>query len=555
MKRGKLKLAIGALTFMVCLFVATGVYAAGNNISDAAVTLSGTSYTYDGNYKKPGVKVVTSDTGTVLQPGVDYTVSYSNNKNAGTGTVTITAKEPYTGQITKNFVINPRDINSSKVKVSVSNVVVNKSFSRRVTFNGKRIYSGKSYTVIDSDVSSVGYKKGYITIQGIGNFEGIKTVRFTVHPRKVNGVKNVYRDTTSVKLAWNSQKSDGVTGYKVYLTDKNGENRKLYARVKTNECALVDLDPGEYKYVQIRSYKKDGKKYVNGDYTKVITTCARPKKAITSGVTNMKKKTAVRVYVKKQLCDGYEIQYSTTKDFSKGVKTLTKKSGYKSYKIELNGKKKYYFRTRAYNQYNNGRTKIYGSWSNWASNKYDHVYSSYTTYYSSSDYNRCQNLKVACRYINGTVLLPGESFDFNEVVGPRTKKKGFREAGIFKNGGHGTAVGGGICQVSTTMFNAALVGNMKIDKRYQHSQRVGYIPAGRDAAMYKKKKNLKFTNNTNYIIIIKASASGGRLRCRLVTCNSAKPKKVKIKVTKSKGKYTLRRYVDGKCNYKTTSKY
>lgn len=555
MKRRVLKTILPVFVFTICCMVGVSAYAAGTTIADADVQLSKTVYTYNGVAKEPKVTVVDSVTNAELVEDTDYTVAYSHNKNAGTATVAVTGKGAYSGVVNKTFTIKPKNINSSKVKVDIKNVTVGKSFAHPVYYRGKKLYLNKSYTVSSVKNSKIGYKKGYIVIKGIGNFTGKKRVEFSVHPARVTGVKRTARDFSSVTISWNSQKDKGVTGYKVYLSDKSGTHRKAYADVKDNECAIVDMKSGETVYIIVRSYKVSEGKRVYSQDSKVYATCSTPSKAVASGALNQKGMKAVNLVIKEQECTGYQVQYSTSSDFKTAVKTVEKTGKNKTrVRIALNANNKYYFRTRAFVRFDNGNT-VYGAWSKATTNKFTHVYSSYVTYYSTSDYNRCKNLKTACKYISGTVLLPGETFSFNEVVGPRTKKKGFREAGIFKNGGHGTAVGGGICQVSTTLFNAALTGNLKINMRRQHSQRVAYIPAGRDAAMYKKKKDLRFTNNTDHVMVIRMSASDGRLTAKLVTCSNVKHKKVSVKVTQSKGKYVLRRYVDGKCNYKTTSKY
>lgn len=554
MKRRTVTL-LSVLVFAICSMTAIHVYAAENVITDSMVSLSKTAYLYDGTLKKPAVKVIADD-GTVLKKNVSYSVTYKNNRNAGTATVVVTAKGSYTGSVEKNYTIKRRDINSSLVKIKVSRVTRGKSPTLSVKFNGNTMYREKSYVITAKNISSLGDKKGYITIKGVGNYTGMRTKRFTVRPRKVTGVSTTSRDSESVTIEWKSQKNDGVSGYRVYTCDKDGKNIKFYADVKKNECALIDMYAGEYKHIYVRSYKKSSGKIFYGEMSKLFTTCSKPEKVITCGAVNSGDGKYINVYVKQVPCTGYIIEYSTDSSFKKNVKVVQQYGKTKTkIKIKIKNNKKYYFRARAYRRFNNGRSMVYGPRGGKASNKFSNVYASFTTYYSTDDYNRCQNLAKACKYINGTVLLPGETFSFNEVVGPRTSKKGFKPATIFKNGGHADAVGGGICQVSTTLFNAALEGNFNIVMRRQHSQRVLYVPLGRDAAMYKDVKDFRFKNNTNHVIKIKMSASGGKLTCRMMTCKKVNPKKVKIEVKYKDGKYVLKRYVGGKCNYTTESKY
>ena len=165
-------------------------------------------------------------------------------------------------------------------------------------------------------------------------------------------------------------------------------------------------------------------------------------------------------------------------------------------------------------------------------------------------------MKIASKAINGTVLAPGETFSFNKVVGKRTSKKGYKKAHVF-NGPNAMSMGtgGGVCQVASTIFNTVLLSNIKIVERHQHSQRVSYVPLGRDAAIYWPSQDLQFKNNTNYPIKIKMTVKNGVISCTFLTSQNVKPKKVKITVKKSGKNFTMKRYAGGKCNYTTKSYY
>ena len=115
---------------------------------------------------------------------------------------------------------------------------------------------------------------------------------------------------------------------------------------------------------------------------------------------------------------------------------------------------------------------------------------------SSSSSNRLSNIKNAVSMINGYHLGPGETFSFNEVVGERTTARGFKRAPAYSGGEVTEEVGGGICQVSTTLFNAAVKADMDIVERHNHSLTVSYVDKGKDAAVNWKSQDLKFTNNT-----------------------------------------------------------
>lgn len=125
--------------------------------------------------------------------------------------------------------------------------------------------------------------------------------------------------------------------------------------------------------------------------------------------------------------------------------------------------------------------------------------------------NRGINIRLAAQSINGTVLFPGGEFSFNNVVGPRTSGKGYVIAHVFSEGQVKDGYGGGICQVSTTLYDAALFSNLNITERHNHVFAVGYVPLGLDAAISYGYSDFKFTNTTDYPIRIDAGVSGNNI--------------------------------------------
>ena len=135
----------------------------------------------------------------------------------------------------------------------------------------------------------------------------------------------------------------------------------------------------------------------------------------------------------------------------------------------------------------------------------DGVIASYSTRYKPWERDRTYNLKIACRAINGTLIRRAETFSYNKVVGPRLKEYGFRDAPIFVKGEVEPGTGGGVCQVSTTVYNAALLSNLKILRRSHHSRPVVYAPVGRDATVAYPLLDLRFKNTTGGPVYIAAS--------------------------------------------------
>ena len=127
-----------------------------------------------------------------------------------------------------------------------------------------------------------------------------------------------------------------------------------------------------------------------------------------------------------------------------------------------------------------------------------------TTSYGGSTRARVNNINLAVDKINGTVLLPGETFSYNEVVGQRTIANGFQEAGAYSNGEVVQEVGGGICQVSSTLYCASLYSRMTIVDRTSHYFRVTYLPPGQDATVSWTQPDFKFRNDREYPVKIVA---------------------------------------------------
>lgn len=139
------------------------------------------------------------------------------------------------------------------------------------------------------------------------------------------------------------------------------------------------------------------------------------------------------------------------------------------------------------------------------------VLGTYSTSYASSSSNRRKNVQNGASRINGTVLYPGEEFSASKTMGPFDESTGYALAGSYLNGKTVESFGGGVCQVSTTLYNALLLSELEITQRYNHSMTVSYVKPSMDAAISGTSKDLRFKNNTDAPIYIEANASGGRL--------------------------------------------
>ena len=135
--------------------------------------------------------------------------------------------------------------------------------------------------------------------------------------------------------------------------------------------------------------------------------------------------------------------------------------------------------------------------------------STFTTKYDRTNINRTTNLQLAINKINGVVLMPDEEFSYNKIVGERTIAAGYKDAKIYSNGEVVDGLGGGICQISSTLYNTVLLANLEITERRNHQFITSYLPAGRDATVVYGSQDFKFKNNRKYPVKIEATLNSG----------------------------------------------
>ena len=134
-----------------------------------------------------------------------------------------------------------------------------------------------------------------------------------------------------------------------------------------------------------------------------------------------------------------------------------------------------------------------------------------TTYFGGTGYNRGLNIANAASKINGTLLMPGDEFSYEEKVSPVELFNGYHMAPVIVNGTHKNAPGGGVCQVSTTLYNAELKAGIIPIERHNHSKAISYVQKGLDATLATGSKNLRFKNPYDYPVYIRAYTSGGQI--------------------------------------------
>jgi len=151
---------------------------------------------------------------------------------------------------------------------------------------------------------------------------------------------------------------------------------------------------------------------------------------------------------------------------------------------------------------------------------------SFSTYYKNSSSERKHNIRLATKSIDGYILDVGAEFSFNRVVGERTERRGYKSAKIIVGGEFVDGVGGGVCQVSTTLYNAVVLSGLKVSEYHNHSLAVSYVSPSRDAMVNSNSSDLRFINDTKNPIIIRAKADGERVEIKII----GEPKKFIYKI-------------------------
>ena len=194
-----------------------------------------------------------------------------------------------------------------------------------------------------------------------------------------------------------------------------------------------------------------------------------------------------------------------------------------------------------------------------ASLNFDYDIASYTTKYTGAEsLNRNYNMRLASDSINGMVLQPGDTFSYNDVILKKSHNGAdYKAAGIYSNGKAATGIGGGICQISSTLYQAALYSGMTITERRNHSLRVGYMPAGRDATASWGSIDFQFRNDLEVPVKIESVMKNGTIKIRFLAPKNPNVGNIQVNVTaQADGSYLLSRTLaDGTVDYTARSKY
>ena len=357
------------------------------------VSLSKTSFTYNGKNQKPSVTVKDTN-GSILKEGTDYTISYPENcKEAGEYTVTINFKGNYTGSTKKTYRIQNIQ-NPAKINIKSANIVVNdltyskkaQTVSPKVSISGKTLTQGKDYTVSgNTTVTDIGTYK--ITITGIGEYTGSVNVTYRLSCKhnydekwtvdKKANMKNAGKKSRHCTICNAKADEMVIQAIKTASLSKtsftyNGKNRKPSVTVRDTKGNTLKKGT-DYTVSYPKNCKKVGQYTVTikfkGNYTGSTkkTYCIHPKGTSLSEVKAKSKSFTAKWKKQTTQTRGYRLQYATDKKFKKNVKNVTiKKNKTTSQTVKkLKAKKKYYVRIRTYQtiKVNGKEKKLYSDWS------------------------------------------------------------------------------------------------------------------------------------------------------------------------------------------------
>ena len=142
-----------------------------------------------------------------------------------------------------------------------------------------------------------------------------------------------------------------------------------------------------------------------------------------------------------------------------------------------------------------------------------------TTSFKTSGANRSSNIEVGASRLNNLIVMPGQTVSVSDTILPRTKANGYKPAGVYANGVHTTGMGGGVCQISSTVYNAVKNAGLTVTERKAHSMPVSYLPKGLDAAIAAGSKDLKFRNDYSTPVVIYTDTSNKQLTVNVVVWN------------------------------------
>ena len=312
------------------------------NLLEVAEVSEVSNYNYTGSAITPNVTV--SYENDTLVKGTDYTVTYSNNINAGTATIKVTGIGNYTGEIIKTFKINPISLGNATVSTIGEKVYTGSTIKPNLTvkYGNKTLVNGTDYTVIYTDNINTG--RVTVKVIGKGNYKDTITKYFTIIPTKVTGLKVKSQTTNSITVAWNKTNGN-VTGYAIYQYNTKTKKWDLKVKTTTNTYTFKGLAVGTTYSYKVRAYKTIDGIYKYGDYSAGLGTTTKPSAPTQKKLTTKNKSVTIK-WKKVTRATGYEVYMKSSKNGKYSKIKTTNKLSFKKTKLKRN--KKYYFKVRSY---------------------------------------------------------------------------------------------------------------------------------------------------------------------------------------------------------------
>lgn len=374
----------------------------------------------------------------------------------------------------------------SKMSKTTALAKINNKLSERLSTDIVLQHGEETYTFLPEQIdlkydTEDAIEKAY----NIGRDSDLVTNNFTIMKTKKE------KADLQIKVTLNQEKLDEIMGE---INDKfsDGIKQPTYT-VEGNNLTITSGTPGSIADVPKLAeliLKKEQSKDFSSDSIEIPTTQKNPDGIDIDKVHNEIYKDAVDATFTK---NPYKITSSETGlDFS--ISTTEAKEMLKENKPKYNIKLRTIYPKVTTNDL--------------AEEAFPDLLATYKTSFASSNASRATNVILATRSFNGKVLMPGQKMSFNSTVGKRTDAKGYKEAPVYVNGSTSIDYGGGICQVSSTLYNAVIRANLGIVDRSNHMFTVGYVPIGMDATVSWGAPDFVFKNTRSYPIKISASAEG-----------------------------------------------
>lgn len=496
------------------LFICTNQVFANDtkSIDDLVVDVDTSIHTYTGEERRAFVQV--HDENKLLRENKDYICTYNNDIEPGKASLVIEGIGEYSGTINKTYYIAPQKTKIKSVLFNADLTQATVTWEKIKNADGYRVYMSETkdgeYERIRTleDNSIINYtKKGldpnktyYFKVIAYKEYEGKRITKKFSNP-KTNTAKSIRGLEVNVDTSVHTYTGEARTAsIQIYDGSRRLKRDKDYVvtyenNVETGKASLQIRGIVKYKGIINKSF------YI-----------APQKAKITEVIFNSNFTKATISWESIWNASGYRIYMSDSKDGEyTRIKTIDNNWTTSYTKRGLDPNRIYWFKVRAYTQYED--RKICKKFSNPKSS--GGLITSVSLTSPTSGPNRNHNLWLACSRLNGKIINPGETFNWFRDHGPASAARGYKEATVYQGTLSVPGYGGGVCQVSTTIYQAARNVGLEMVERHIHNKPVSYTKWGNDATVSYGAQNLIIRNNKWYKIKLVTYAIGGTTTCKI----------------------------------------